>query len=182
MGGSVLAVHPPIIIRDETRVMLSDAGAVRPYVKTFDYEGSAINAFHQSLAAAPLGRMGVPFCIDLGIDGYLATAEAMKLYEIAFLRRRYPGLGTFRGLSGSIIAHALSDRGSGYLETCDIDRASSSLAAKTIKPRAGGDRVRFHVADAAVLLDQLIAKKRKFRMAFVDHWHGYDATHAALIQ
>lgn len=140
----MLAVHPPVIVRDETRIQLSEAGAWRPYVKTFDFQGPAINAFHQSLASAPLGRMGVPFCIDLGIDGYLATAEAMKLYEMAlFCEGDILELGTFRGLSGSIIAQALSDKGTGYLETCDIDPASSALAETTIKPRAGGNRVRF---------------------------------------
>jgi hypothetical protein len=28
--------------------------------------------------------MAIPICIDLGIDGFLQRAEALKLYEFAF--------------------------------------------------------------------------------------------------
>jgi hypothetical protein len=28
--------------------------------------------------------MGIPICIDLGTDGFLQRAEALKLYELAF--------------------------------------------------------------------------------------------------
>ena len=72
------------VYRDDTRVEIQDCGAWRAYVKTFRFPGKYISGFHAQLAGAPLGRMGVPFCIDLGVDGFLARDEAMKLYELAF--------------------------------------------------------------------------------------------------
>lgn len=46
----------------------------------------------------------------------------------------------------------------------------------------GGERVSFLVGDAPKLIDGLIAAGRKFGFAFIDHWHGYEATHAAAIR
>ena len=79
-----------------------------PYSKTFDFPGSGATDFHAYLAHPPLGRSGVPFNIDLGIDGYLQIGDARKIYELAFFT---PGdvleLGTHYGLSASIIARQL---------------------------------------------------------------------------
>src|SRR5262245_21623126 len=168
--------------RKETKIELSEAGAARPFVKTFRYDGRGINGYHCALADAPVGRMGVPFCIDIGIDGYLARAEAMKLYELAyFTDGDILELGTFRGLSASIFARSLEDRGSsGQIDTCDIDQTSSDLARQRISSLPGADRVTFHVNDAAILMDELRTAGRKFGILFIDHWHGYDATRAAL--
>lgn len=172
----------PIDYHKETKIELSEAGASRPFVKTYRYDGPCINGYHCALAEAPLGRMGVPFCINIGIDGYLARAEAMKLYELAyFTDGDILELGTFRGLSVSIFARALEDRGSnGRIDTCDIDQASSEIARQTIALRPGADRVTFHVKDAPILMDELSAAGRQYGIVFVDHWHGYDATKAAL--
>jgi len=171
------------VYRDDTRVVMQDCGAWRSYVKTFRFPGKYISAFHARLSAAPLGRMGVPFCINLGVDGFLAREEAMKLYELAFFG---PGdvleLGTFKGLSTSIIAKALDDRRSGALVTCDIDPNFSAAAAQFVRSSPGGERVSFLVGDAPELIDGLIADGRKFGFVFVDHWHGYDATHAVAVR
>lgn len=179
---SFVASRGPIY-RDDTRVGIEDCGAWRSYVKTFRFPGKYISGFHAQLAGAPLGRMGVPFCIDLGVDGFLARDEAMKLYELAFFA---PGdvleLGTFKGLSTSIIARALSDRQSGALVTCDIDPDFSAAAARHVRTSSGGERVNFLVGDAPKLIDGLIADGRKFGFAFIDHWHGYEATQAAAIR
>lgn len=175
--------RPRVLYRDDTRVQLNECGAPRPFVKTFDYNGSTINAEHAGLGAAPTGRMGLSFCIDLGIDGYLQRPEAMKLYEIGYFSRGdIIELGTYRGLSASILSRALFDRGKGMLETCDIDPDSTELAKKNLLLLPGVDRVRFHTNDAAAFLDEMIRRGRRFGPAFVDHWHGYDATREAIIR
>lgn len=175
--------HVEVIYRDDTRVELQDCGAGRSYVKTFGFPGKCISDFHSQLAAAPLGRMGVPFCIDLGVDGFLARDEAMKLYELAFFAQGdVLELGTFKGLSTSIIARALNDRQGGALVTCDIDPDFSAAASQHVRSAPGGDRVSFLVGDAPQLIDGLIADGRKFGFVFVDHWHGYEATHAAAVR
>jgi predicted O-methyltransferase YrrM len=172
----------PIIYRKETKVELFEVGASRPFVKTFQYDGDCINAYHCALANAPVGGMGIPFCIDIGLEGYLDRSEAMKLYELSyFAEGDVLELGTFRGLSASIFARSLEDSGSGgRLDTCDINQAWSDLAKQKIASLPGADRVTFHVKDAAVLMDELKAAGRQFGIIFIDHWHGYDTTRVAL--
>jgi len=156
---------------------------VRPYRKTFRFPGRHIGRFHKKLAHAPDGRMGVPGLIDIGVDGYLWKEEALKLYEIAyFARGDVLELGTFRGLSTSIIAHALHDRGSGKLITCDLDPASTEASRANIAHLPGGDRIEFRASEGTTCMDSLIAAKRRFGMIFVDHWHGYEATREAALR
>lgn len=164
----------------ETWRELDKLGVVLPYRKTFRFPGQHISRFHRALADAPDGCMGLPGLIDIGVDGYLWKPEAMKLYEIAyFARGDVLELGTFRGLSTSIIAHALHDRDSGALITCDLDPASTEASRANIAHLPGGDRIEFRSGDGTACMDSLIAERRRFGMIFVDHWHGYEATREA---
>lgn len=123
----------PLQAHPESWLALEDIGPARPYRKTFHFLGRSISRFHAEIASAPTGRMGIDFCIDLGIDGYLWKAEARKLYEIAyFASGNGLELGTFMGLSTSIMARALQDRGTRRtLTTCDKDASFSHAAART---------------------------------------------------
>ena len=136
-----------------------------------------INSSHAEIASAPSGRMGLAFLIDLGIDGFLLHEDALKLYEMTFFADGdVLEIGTHQGLSTSIMAKALQDRGSGFLNTVDIDSTVQSRARQTMASRPEGVRVIFNVNDATAHLDQLVSLKKRFGFAFVDHWHGYDAT------
>lgn len=158
-------------------------GAPAPYIKDFDWPGDALSPFHRMLRDAPLGRSGVEFNIDIGIDGYLQRGDALKLYELAYLA---PGdaldIGTHFGLSAFIIAQAQQDRGFGYVETIDIDAATTKCAEQNLSSRACRSRIRFHVGDAADRLDAHRQASRKFGFVFVDHWHGYDVTRETLVR
>lgn len=159
---------------------LDQIGAPAPYRPSFQFSGPAINSAHGEILRSPLGRLGIPINIDLGIDGYLQRADALKIYELAFFSVGDAlELGTHKGLSASIIARALNDRGSGSLETIDIDRAANEVARANIKGRPGAHRVTFIVKDAAKRMDELIGEGRRFGFIFIDHWHGYEATFAA---
>ena len=163
----------------ETWVEFDSLRCVRPYRKTFRFPGHA-TGFHASLATAPTGRMGVPGLIDLGVDGFLWPEEAMKLYELAyFTSGDVLELGTFNGLSTSILANALHDRDSGSLVTCDIEPSFTAIARTNTAHRPGGERIEFQTGDATALMDKLADRGRIFEMMFVDHWHGYDATREA---
>ena len=167
----------------DTWLELDKLRVVLPYRKTFRFPGRHVRRFHKALADAPDGRMGLAGLIDIGVDGYLWKPEAMKLYEIAyFTRGDVLELGTFRGLSTSIIAHALHDRGSGTLITCDLDPASTAASRANIAHLPGGDRIEFRSGDGTACMDSLIAAGRRFGMIFVDHWHGYDATREAALR
>jgi predicted O-methyltransferase YrrM len=156
-------------VRTDTWVALDQCGAVRPWVKTFRYLGRWLDYRHAYFGNAPGGRMGVSFCIDIGIDGYLTNADAAKLYELAYFGRGdVLELGTARGLSASIISAALRARGSGRLHTVGFDPVSSAKAQQTIPPWAAPDRIDFHIGDAAEIMDCFVSEERKFGFIFVD--------------
>jgi len=182
--GSGMQAHGPesrdVIRRPGTWVEFDRLGTLHPYSKTFSFDGEFASERHRLIAGSPTGRFGLDFLIDLGIDGYLRVADALKIYEIAYLA---PGnvleLGTHQGLSTSIIASALEDRGNGRLETVDIDAGTNAVARANLLGRPGADRVTFTLKDATLRLDELISEGATFGFMFVDHWHGYEATHEA---
>jgi SAM-dependent methyltransferase len=137
-------------------------------------------AFYRRIEQAPGGLLGLPFLIDLGIEGFLHKSEALKLYEMGFhTRGDVLELGTHKGLSTSILAQALHDRGSGKLVTVDIAPATNEAAKFNLSPLPGNERVDFRLLDASAAMDGLKAEQRSFGFIFVDHWHGYDATYEA---
>jgi predicted O-methyltransferase YrrM len=154
-------------------------GLPQPYRKTHKFEGEFINASHRKLSLAPTGRMGIPVCIDIGIDGYLQREEALKLYELAYFNIGDAiELGTYRGLSTSIIATALRDGSKGRLETVD-NAWSNRSARKNVTRLLGSDAVTFTLRDATKRLDEVRAQGRKVGFMFIDHWHGYNETFEA---
>jgi predicted O-methyltransferase YrrM len=177
-------VLPGINIRREWPTLDHFAATTVTYQRTFPFAGEFIDTEHARLAAAPLGRMGIARCIDLGIDGYLTRDEALKLYEIArFALGDILELGTFRGLSTSIMARALHARGSDRLETVDLAREDNvhdySIARGNLARVPGGERVTFQMCGATERLRQLALLGRKFGFVFVDHYHGYESTREA---
>jgi hypothetical protein len=153
------------------------SAAYRPHFTT---PPDGISDYYRHIESAPGGMLALPFLIDLGIEGFLHKAEALKLYEMGYYAKGdILELGTHKGLSTSILAHALHDRGSGHLVTYDIDPATNTVAQNNLAGLPGAERVNFNVADAKIGMDDLIKKKRMFDFIFVDHWHGYDATYDA---
>jgi predicted O-methyltransferase YrrM len=178
------AALPGIDIRRNWPTLDHFAVTTATYQHTFPFAGEFIDAEQARIASAPLGRMGIARCIDLGIDGYLTRDEALKLYEIArFARGDILELGTFRGLSTSIMARALHARGSDRLETVDLASDDNvddySIARSNLARVFGGDRVTFQLCGATERLRQLTLLGRKFGFIFIDHYHGYNSTREA---
>jgi len=174
-----------VLTHPETWLELAETGPLKPYSKTFDFPGEYINDRHETIAAAPGGRQGMPVCIDLGLDGYLAHTEALKLYELAYFSQGdVLELGTYNGLSTSIIAKGISDsvRRNCFLKTCDINSSITEIAKRNLRDMDECRIVRFHVGDATELMDALISNGLKYGFIFVDHWHGYEATYQAAIR
>jgi predicted O-methyltransferase YrrM len=151
---------------------LDQIGAPAPY------RGPIVSSSHRQILEAPLGRLGIPINIDLGIDGYLQREDALKLYELAYFSAGdVLEFGTHKGLSASIIARALWDGGGErMLETVDIDANAMGEARRAVALTPGGHHVTFAVKDAVERLGELAEQKRRFGFIFVDHWHGYEAT------
>ena len=170
-------------IDERSPITLETCGEPRPYVRTFRFPGDAIDGYHARLATAPLGRKGVNFGVDIGLDGYLARAEAMKLYELAYFASGDAlELGTYMGLSASIVGSALRHRGGGQLDTCDISKDYSAAARHALRWHPARPFIRFHTGDAPAFLDRMIAEERTFGLIFVDHWHGYEATREVVVK
>jgi hypothetical protein len=156
------------------------SAAYRPHFTT---PPDGISDYYRHIESAPGGMIGLPFLIDLGIEGFLHKAEALKLYEMGYYAKGdILELGTHKGLSTSILAHALHDRGSGLLVTYDIDPATNIIAQNNLAGLPGAERINFNVADAKVGMDDLTKNERLFGFIFVDHWHGYDATYEAAVR
>src|SRR4249920_3794215 len=74
-----------------------------PYVRTFNFPGEFINEEHRALAS----NIRSDGMIDIGVEGWLLAADALKLYELVyFCGGDVLELGTYRGLSTSICAPA----------------------------------------------------------------------------
>ncbi len=170
----------------ESYLALSELGSrISPYAPTHDLPGNFINPSHEYFSTCPTGGMGIAVCIDTGIAGYLQRADALKIYELAFFSDGdVLELGTHKGLSTSIIALALHDRGGPprTLETVDIDGDASGEAQTTLTSQPGRQFIHFNVADAAQFMDLMIAQRREFGFIFIDHWHGYEATRLAALR
>jgi hypothetical protein len=180
--------------RDYLARLQAEAPAVIPDWKMFDeldHNGATYKPHfatpptdhYRQIEGAPGGMLGLSFLIDLGIEGFLHKSEALKLCEMGYYAKGdILELGTHKGLSTSILAHALHDRGNGRLATFDIDPATNAIARENLTGVAGRDRVDFNVTDAKIGMDGLIKKERQFGFIFVDHWHGYDATYEAAVR
>ena len=147
-----------------------------PYVPT--HPARVDGDYFAALQAAKGGMLGLPFLVDVGISGFLQKAEALKLYEMGRLcTGDILELGTHKGLSTSILARALNDRGTGRIVTVDVRFTLRAIGNLMFRP--GFRRVQFVRSDGTKAMDRLIAEKRRFGFIFVDHWHGYNATREA---
>jgi predicted O-methyltransferase YrrM len=165
----------------ESWIEFDKLGSPAAYKKTHDFVGEFINDDHRFYSTCPTGRMAIPVCIDVGIDGYLQRGDALKLYELAyFCEGEILELGTHKGLSTSILAQSrYESRRTAVIETVDIDPGTNLIARANLKGRPGSDIVRFNVEDAVAFMRRAQAEGRRFDFIFIDHWHGYDATYEA---
>jgi hypothetical protein len=75
-------------------------------VETVEELGHSVAAYRPHF----IGMHGLPFLINLGIEGYQHEAEALKFYEMSYFARGHIlELGTHKGLPTSILAHAPHD-------------------------------------------------------------------------
>lgn len=143
-----------------------------PFRPTYPYEGSYLSHAHGALIA----RLHETGMIDVGIDGWLLPADALKLYEHAFCcGGDILELGAYRGLSASIMSGAIVDSGRrSTIVSIDLDEDAIALSTRQLKGMPGGGDVYFFRDDAASAVRNLAGIKRQFAFAFVDHSHAYD--------
>jgi predicted O-methyltransferase YrrM len=165
--------HDELSRNPESVVLPPDFGRViPPYRPTYSFPGPYINAAHASFASV---KTREKILVDIGIPGWLRREDALKLYELAY---HSPGnvleLGTFHGLSTTIMAGAIADSGGGReIYSVDLDPDSLDSAEQHLRQRGLLPGVRLFAGDATELCERLIGLGRRFGFVFVDHSHEY---------
>jgi predicted O-methyltransferase YrrM len=138
-----------------------DKRLIMPYQKTYPFPGPFINQTHHRLALSALHNSSD--LIDVGIEGWLFRADALKLYEMAY----YCGgdileLGTYKGLSTSIMAEASWDSERNFaIVSVDLNPELSLDAQRGMEVREtpGRQNIHFFVFDAITFVANLAARR-----------------------
>jgi predicted O-methyltransferase YrrM len=161
-----------------------DKRFVMPYQKTYDFGGAFINESQHRLA---LSRMhDNADIINIGIDGWLLLADALKLYELAFFcSGDIIELGTYKGLSTSIVAEASWDSGRKF-EIVSVDLSSQHCAdakqGMASRRTPGRENVHFFACDAIQFVRDTAEAPRLYELAFIDHSHQYQHVYDTCVE
>lgn len=149
------------------------------YRKTYDFAGDYLDADHRNLAESAT-QHGM---IDLGIEGWLLPADALKLYEMAHTSGGdILELGSYRGLSTSLLAQATENAGRrDAIISIDLSPEAIVGSQATMKGRPGAGRVSFLQMDGDSAILKMVKARKRFRFAFVDHSHRYEHVQSACV-
>jgi len=145
-----------------------------PYHKTYLFDGDYIDGYHGWLARCPTHPHHL---IDIGIEGWLFPADALKLYEMAYFAGDILEIGTYKGLSTTIMATAILNSGRRrQIITCDLDPMHVAEARIGFRLRNVPDREdhQFLPWEGTEFVVHLGQANRKFSFVFVDHSHNYE--------
>jgi hypothetical protein len=147
------------------------------FMPTYKYDGDYINWEHAEFAICPT-RLGM---IDIGIDGWLLPADALKLYELAyFCRGDCLELGTFRGLSTSVILRGSNAAGlANRILSIDLDPNAPEAGRTSLANIPGNERVLFVHTSGDEALATFTRERRRFSFCFIDHSHRYEHVRSA---
>jgi ubiquinone/menaquinone biosynthesis C-methylase UbiE len=158
----------------ESNLEEREIGRVFPeYKKTLDFPGPYINRNHRYYSECPANEETL---IEIGINGWLRRADALKLYEMAYFSKGdILELGSYHGLSTCILSRANYDSGlKKDFHTLDIDKLYLEITKRNVKTRGLCKRVHFHLSDSGTFIKELTDQNKKFGFIFVDHSHEYE--------
>jgi SAM-dependent methyltransferase len=144
---------------------------VPPFLPTFP-SGAKFLAHRQFLSDYSIDRDGL---IIADIPGWLRREDAIKLFEMAyFAQGDILDLGCHQGLSTSIIAQAVWDRG-GRKGIASIDKSPAHVAraVHNLSRKSLRQLVDFTTADAVQYCKLQSGAGRQFGFIFIDHSHEY---------
>lgn len=153
-----------------------------PYIPTHRFDGEYINENHRYYSYCK--KSGV--CIDTGIDGWLHTGDALKIYELTYFSAGdILNMGTYKGLSASIILSAIKDSGKKLVcNSVDINVITTEEARDNLSDSTNElqEVINFYICDGVLFLDTMIMQNKKYGFAFIDAGHGYKNTYANAIR
>jgi cephalosporin hydroxylase len=164
-----------------------DLGAPRPYAATYAFNGPFIDAYHRRLAdsasndPAALALFTGKLWWKEKIRGWLRIEDALKLYELAyFCEADILELGSFHGLSTTILASAVRNAGTGRrVFTVELDPVSCQNTLMTLRRQRLVGHVTQLCTDAVAGIERLAGQGSRMGLVFVDHAHTYEAVTAA---
>jgi len=143
------------------------------YKKTFNFEGHYINNNHKYYAECPVidGTL-----IDIGINGWLRRADALKIYELAYFSRgAILEFGSYQGLSTSILSQANYDSGlKKEIHTIEINNSFLEISKQNLIKSGLEKNVFFHLSNSSSALKELTKYNKKFGFVFIDHSHEFE--------
>ena len=151
----------------------NETGMYHPeYQKTYHFDRDYINKNHKYYAECPVidGTL-----IDIGINGWLRRADALKIYELAyFSSEAVLEFCSYQGLSTSIISQANYDSGlKKEIHTIEINDSFLQISKQNLLLRGLEKNVFFHLSDSSDSLKKLTKEYIKFGFVFIDHSHEY---------
>lgn len=161
-----------------TEAAIRDGSAIRPYRPTIS--DGFLSERHKSFSTALLQPGSVAFAYP--VSGKLRREDALKLYEMAYLADGdCLELGTYKGLSSSIMGEALRDAGKPHkVYTADLN-PDFVEAARAAYRKLKLENVVTNVMEGGAYIHLCAERGMMFSFAFIDHWHGYDATVEACV-
>ncbi len=145
-----------------------------PYAPIFERTTPWIDADHQAIADLP-----VDGAIIVGaVPGFLRPADALLLYELAYYAADdVLELGSAWGLSTSILGRAIHNSGrANHVASIEWDPAFQAATGRAMQQAGLGAAYEGLAGPAHEWLPELLRRKRRFDLVFVDHDHSLDAT------
>ena len=159
--------------------------SIPSYRPTFDLPAPFIDRSHKHLAESPLQDGGVLIQLKTRrwfgktIPGYLRREDGLKLYEMAYYAPSdILELGSFHGLSTSILARAIRSSADGkHVYTVDLDPANVTATLDNLRSQGLHRRVTAHCDDAVAAVQRFASQGKQFGFVFIDHAHTYEAVY-----
>lgn len=176
------------ILKHENTYVNEDqlGGNPRAYRRTLIPNNSSmfINDNHKFLSTTLTDPQHPNLISYKGIDGWLTVPDALKLYEMAYFSDfNILELGSYQGLSTTILAEALKDANSkNHIISADISKENTNITISNLTNSKLLSYVDVRCIGAESLFVELINLKSQFSFIFIDHSHTYnDVTKACEI-
>jgi len=174
----LIGVNPTPHNNSDTFLTLEETKIERrfdmPYRKTYAFEGEYIDQYHRWLATAPRHETGM---LDIGIDGWMLPADALKLYEMAYFSGDILELGTFMGLSTTVLANAIANSGRPRpVVSIEVSQELTNVAREGLVRRkvAGRKNIHFFTVGSSEAMRTMQREARRYSFIFVDASHAYE--------
>lgn len=168
-----------------TFLQLNQLGSeIPPYQPNYDFPGKYVNAFQRAIANYPL-QDGILIqrknrrWFGKAIPGWLRCEDALKLYELCyFAEGDILELGSYHGLSTSIIAQAVRDsKRPRRVFTADISQSAINETKRNLGLLRLGRNVTTLWIDALSATKDFAAESSRFGFIFVDHAHDFQSVY-----